>query len=150
MLRSDARRVGRGAGQAARIRDADLDPWRSDRLAAALVKVRHALSVPLARCARAIVLREAWFDFGYARLSDHAGERLGRSARWVRDLARLGEALERLPGLAQALCGDDGGPAIGRIAALLVGQCATPASLGGWIAAARSVSVRELRVRVAE
>ena len=126
------------------------DPWRLDRLASELVRARHALSVPLARCSAAFVFRRGWFDLGYARASDHARERLGRSGRWVRDLGMLGGALARLPGLARALCGDDGGSPIGRVAAGLIGRCATEATLDAWVLLARSVPIRELRARVAE
>ena len=83
--------------------------------------------------------------FGFARLGDHARERFGRSGRWLRDLAALGDALSSLPGLATALAGGDGAPPLGRAAALLIGRAASLASLAAWIARARSVSVRELR-----
>jgi len=40
---------------------------QADRLALALAVVRHRMSVPLARAARAFVRAEAWCFFGYAR-----------------------------------------------------------------------------------
>jgi hypothetical protein len=116
----------------------------------------------LARAAAAFVRTEAWSAFGFARLDDHARERFGRSGRWVRDLAALGDALSSLPGLGKALAGEDGAfsgedgacssedgsPPLGRVAALLISRVASPASLAAWIAVARTVSVRELRVAV--
>jgi hypothetical protein len=56
--------------------------------------------------------------------------------------------LSSLPDLGDALAGDDGAPPLGRVAALLIGRAASPASLATWIALARSVSVRELRAAV--
>jgi hypothetical protein len=101
--------------------------------------------VPLARAAAAFVRREPWFIFGFARLQDHARERFGRSGRWVKDLASLGRALDSLPGLADALTGDDGGLPIGRVAAILIGRIASAPSLPAWIDLARTVPVRHLR-----
>ncbi|PYT33623.1 MAG: hypothetical protein DMF52_15165, partial [Acidobacteria bacterium] len=118
---------------------------QADGLALSLRSALDRLAPLLARAAAAFVRSEAWSVFGFARLSDHARERFGRSARWVRDLATLGDALFSLPGLATALAGGDGAAPLGRVAALLVGRAATAASLAAWIALARSVSVRELR-----
>jgi len=120
----------------------------ADRLAVALALSRERLGPPLARAARAFVGQEAWLPFGYARLEDHARERLGRTGRWVRDLAALGEALERLPGIAGALCGADGAPPVGRVAALLIGRTASVESVGSWIALARSLPVREFKEEI--
>ena len=150
MISNHARAAGGIGSEAVRTRVPATDPWRLDRLASELVRARHALSVPLARCSAAFVFRRGWFDLGYARASDHARERLGRSGRWVRDLGMLGGALARLPGLARALCGDDGGSPIGRVAAGLIGRCATEATLDAWVLLARSIPIRELRARVAE
>jgi hypothetical protein len=102
--------------------------------------------IPLARAARSFLCEEGWRFFGYARLEDHARERLGRSARWARDLRALADALDALPGLAAALTGADGGKPIGRAAALLVGRLATTDSLAEWIALARRSTVRQLKV----
>ena len=125
------------------------DPRRLDRLAFSLAWARHALTLPLSRCAKAFVHRKGWFDLGYARASDHARERLGRSGRWVRDLAELGESLARHPRLGKALCGDDGEAPIGRVAAAIIGRTASEKTLEEWIALARRLPVRELRERVA-
>ena len=39
------------------------------------------LAIPLAESAHALADCQGWKEFGYARLSDHARERYGRSAR---------------------------------------------------------------------
>ena len=118
---------------------------QADGLALSLRGALDLLAPLLARAAAAFVRSEAWSVFGFARLGDHARERFGRSSRWVRDLAALGDALVSLPGLATALGGRDGAAPLGRVAALLVGRAATAASLAAWIALGRSVPVRELR-----
>ncbi len=117
----------------------------ADRAALALRLSLDHLSPPLARVASRFVRQSGWTPFGFARLEDHARERFGRSGRWVRDLAALGEALERLPGLASALTGEDGGQPIGRVAALVVARIATVESPAPWIALARTVTVRDLK-----
>jgi hypothetical protein len=121
---------------------------RADGLALSLRSALERICLPLARAAAVFVRGRTWHSFGFARLDDHARERFGRSGRWVRDLAALGETLSSLPGLATALAGDDGRPPLGRVAALLVGRAATPASLGAWISHARSIPVRDLRAAV--
>jgi len=103
------------------------------------------LAVPLAAAAHALNICTGWKEFGYARLSDHARERYGRSARWLRDRADLHEALERLPGLGEATSGDDGGSPLGVVAASLIGRIASPESLPVWLSLARSHSVRDLK-----
>ena len=117
----------------------------ADRAALALRLSLDHFSPPLARVASRFVRRSGWTSFGFARLEDHARERFGRSGRWVRDLAALGEALERLPGLARALTGEDGGQPIGRVAALAIARIATVESLLPWVDLARTVTVRDLK-----
>src|SRR6185295_11376038 len=100
----------------------------------------------------------AWHVFGFARLDDHARERFGRSGRWLRDLAALGEGLSRSASLAAALTGADGRRPLGRVAATLIARAAgadgseraTPLELEKWIEAGRRLSVRELRVAIRE
>ena len=123
----------------------ELSLLQADGLALSLRSALDRLAPLLARAAAAFVQAGAWSAFGFARLDDHARERFGRSGRWVRDLAALGRALSSLPGLAEALAGEDGAAPLGRVAALLIGGSAAPASLGAWIALARAVSIRELR-----
>jgi hypothetical protein len=112
------------------------------------VSIRAALDrlvSALARSARAFVASRAWEAFGYARVEDHARERFGRSGRWLRDLATLGEGLEASPRLAAALAGTDGERPIGRVAAVLVARAAGDGPVDDWVALARRVSVRDLR-----
>ena len=125
------------------------------------------LSGALARAAAAFVGLRAWTVFGFARLDDFARERFGRSGRWLRDLAVRGDALAAAPALAAALTGSDGGRPLGRVAAILVARAivdtravieracpperrATETSriAGEWIAAARALSVRDLRAAI--
>src|SRR5258706_595721 len=89
---------------------------RADALALSLRAGLDRIAIPLARAAAAFVQRQAWSDFGFARLEDHARERFGRSGRWVKDCASLGAAIHSLPRLAEVLTGDDGGRPIGRVA----------------------------------
>ncbi len=116
----------------------------ADRKAFALRAARDRLVVPLARAARAFAGVRGWVPFGFARLSDFSKERLGRSSRWVRDLAALDAAFEVLPGLREAVTGEDGGRPLGRVSGLVVGRVATEASARAWIEEARRSTVREL------
>jgi hypothetical protein len=118
---------------------------QADALALSLRAGLDRIAIPLARAAAAFVQRQAWSDFGFARLEDHARERFGRSGRWVKDCASLGRAIQALPHLADALTGDDGGRPIGRVAALLVARVASADSLAAWVALARHVPIRALR-----
>ena len=117
---------------------------RADRLALSLRGAIERIIIPLSSAAAVFVRERAWFAFGFARLEDHARERFGRSARWVRDLVVLGEALQKMPRLAAALTGDDLGRPIGWVAALAVARIATPETLTFWIGQARASTVRDL------
>ena len=70
---------------------------------AALARAGGPLRHVRAALAGRLVERKAWERLGYARLSDYARERLGRSARQLQELARVGRQLEDLPGLEAAL-----------------------------------------------
>jgi hypothetical protein len=122
---------------------------RCDALALSLRKALERIVPALAGAAAVFVDAGGWRSFGYARAGDHARERFGRSGRWLRDLAALGTALEKLPGLADAVGGASTGAdacrSIGRVAASIIGRVATPESLQAWVEAARSVPVRTLR-----
>jgi hypothetical protein len=121
---------------------------RADALALSLCAAHGTLSVPLTRVAATIVATGAWNAFGFARVNDFARERLGRSGRWLRDLAALHDRMLALPGLEAALTGADGARPIGRVSALAIGRIASPASVREWTALARRFSVRELREEV--
>jgi hypothetical protein len=107
------------------------------------------LSLPLVALAVEFCERSGWSAFGHARLEDYARERLGRSGRWLRDLAALGRSACTLPGLAEALTGEDGGVPLRRTAALLVARSATAETLPLWLERARRLTVRELRQEAA-
>jgi hypothetical protein len=119
-----------------------------DRLAVGLARARHLVAIAIARAAKRFIEEKEWTSFGYARIEDHARERFGTSGRWVRDLRTLAERMEGCPALARAIAGDDGGPPIGPVQALIVGRVATPETVDAWIALARRVTVRELREEV--
>jgi len=141
-----------GATAAPALTSADYPVERSlhqaDALAVALRGALHRIALPLAAAAAAFIEARGWTAFGHARLADHARERFGRSGRWVHDLAELGAALRRLPALAAALTGEDGGGPLGVVSARVVGSIATAESLPRWVELARCVPVRELRRRV--
>ena len=120
-----------------------------DRLAMEIRRAIDRITLPLARACAVFVRDRLYTAFGFARLDDCARERLGRSGRWVRDQAALGEAVDRLPPLGAALTGADGGEPVGTVAALLVARVADGGSLAGWLTLARSSTVRELRAAVA-
>src|SRR5882724_1618447 len=121
---------------------------RADALARSLSAARARITLPLAQLAASLCRERAWCAFGFARASDFALEYLDRSGRWLRDLASLHSALTALPGLGAALTGDDGGPPLGHVRALLIGRVAGPGNLAGWIALARRLTVRALREAV--
>ncbi len=84
-----------------------------DRLACALRAASDRLALPAARAAAALVACEGWRAFGDVRLEDFARETLGRSGRWVREHARLHEAVTRFPALGPAVTGVDGETPLG-------------------------------------
>ncbi len=64
-------------------------PGAEDRLAE-LARAGGPLRRGMAALAALLVECKAWERLGYARLSDYARERLGRSARQLQELARVG------------------------------------------------------------
>jgi hypothetical protein len=92
------------------------------------------------RCAEGQDWRRAWERLGYARLSDYADECVGVSARSIRDLAHVGDALHRLPRLRAALHnGRLGWTKVRRLA-----RVADTQNEARWIAYARSVTAQAL------
>jgi hypothetical protein len=128
---------------------APADLLELDRLALEIRRAINRITLPLARACAVFVRDRQFTVFGFARLDDCARERLGRSGRWVRDQAALGEATDRLPPLGAAVTGADGGEPVGTVAALLIARVADPESLAGWPTLARSSTVRELRATIA-
>ncbi|MGH9868369.1 MAG: HNH endonuclease signature motif containing protein [Candidatus Polarisedimenticolia bacterium] len=130
-------------------------PYRTDRtleqahqVAVSLAAARARVVLPLARVAAAVVSTKTHFEFGYARLEDFCRERHGRGARWVRDLATLQAHFERLPSLAAAVAGDDGGAPLHVSAAMAIGAVATPESVDGWIARGRAMTLDRLKKEI--
>ncbi len=119
-----------------------------DAILRRLAGARSRLLPASARAAREIVASQAWFVFGYARATDFARERWGRTGRWLHDRASLGDVFRCFPRLEQAVTGEDGEPPIGSVAALLIGRVATADTLDHWIARARRLTVRALRAEV--
>jgi len=117
----------------------------TDRLACRLKAALDRIAVPLARAARVFVSRKKWHAFGYARADDFGRECFQRSGRWLRDFASLGNSLAKFPQLENALIGRDGGEPLGSVAATWIGRIASSASLGAWIALARTATARDLR-----
>lgn len=142
-----ARRLSKAKGSlAAPAAGKGVDPVAmADHLAMRLARARHRITLALAQAAGRFIGDKEWFSFGYARLEDHVRERFGRSGRWVRDLRCLSDAITAFPALSRAITGEDGGRAIGPVAALVVGRVATTETCEAWIALARRLTVRELR-----
>jgi hypothetical protein len=123
---------------------------RLDAMAAALATRLQRMTLPLARAAAAVCSRRAWSELGHSRAEDFARERLGRTGRWLRDLAALGRALETSIDLQEAVEGSDGRPPLGAVAAVAIARFEPAAdALSSWIALGRSAPVRELRRRLA-
>ena len=117
-----------------------------DALAAALAAALHRMTRPIAIAASQACRDRAWTDLGFARAEDYARERLGRTARWLRDMAALGRPTGSTDRLLAAVEGSDGRPPLGTVAAVAIARFAPPADAQPtWVALARAVSVRELR-----
>src|SRR5262245_33781966 len=120
-----------------------------DQVVQRLGALGAVLVLPLARAAAVVFKHQAWRSYGFLTAGDFARERLRHDPRWLHDLERLHRMLERLPDLAPALCGADGGRPLGQVATLQVGRVATAGDVGEWIERARAVSLVELRETVA-
>jgi len=119
-----------------------------DNLAGSLARHLHELARPICRAADALDRDDGWFSLGYARAEDFARERLGRSGRWLRDMAALGRATRESDGLLLAMTGRDGGPPLGTVAALAIARGTSSEFRATWIAVARALGVRELKRRL--
>jgi hypothetical protein len=115
-----------------------------DRTLAALCRGRGPLRAVLARVAARLVATRAWEVIGSARLSDYAAERLGVSARWVCDLALVGEAFRVHRPLEEALAtGTLGWTKVRLLARLPRGE-----DIAEWIARARRHTAEQLSKQV--
>lgn len=123
-------------------RIARVGPTAGDAAERAVAAVRsHApLRRALARLAARWIATRGWERLGYARLADHARERLGLAPRQLHQLARVDAALASLPGIDAAFTGG----ALPWTRTRLLCRVATPADEGAWLAFARRVTAREL------
>lgn len=90
--------------------------------------------------------RGACFELGFSSLSGYALERCDRSVRWVEAARCLARRVEGLPGVRQAIA--SGG--ISWSMAVLIAAVARPEDEAGWLEAAESRTVRQMRVLVAQ
>jgi len=105
--------------------------WELDRTLLALCRERGPLRAVLARVATRLVDRRAW-------------ERLGLSARSVRDLAQVGLGLCARPDLEQALVSG----ALGWTKVRLLARLPREENDAAWVAHARRVTAQELSQQV--
>ena len=121
---------------------------RGDEMAVSLSVARARLIPVLAGVASALSQSEAHRLFGYARWSDFVRERYQRSGRWLKDLAALHRLFQSLPGLREAVSGEDGGKPLGVSAAAAIGRVASSSTVTLWIDRGRSLSLAKLREEV--
>src|SRR5688572_25923343 len=133
------------ASEAARPYRTDEAARQADGVAVSLAAALARLTPTLAKVAAALTGTNTMEVFGFARMNDYARERLGRSGRWVKDLARLHACFEKLPALRAAVIGQDDGPPLHASAALAVGGVAADSDVDAWIALARRLTLAELR-----
>jgi hypothetical protein len=125
-----------------------LETGEMDALLLQLRALRERIDRPASLIASAFVQARAWRALGHARQEDYSRNRLQTTARWLRQTADLGDALKRFPALDRAFSGEDGGPRLGKVAAVLIAGIATEQTLPLWIERARRVSVRQLKADV--
>jgi len=115
-----------------------------DRRVVALCRERGPLRAVLARIAARLVWSCAWERIGYARLSDYATERLGRSARSVQDLARVGARLGDPSRLQDALVSGT----LGWTKVRLLARLPPDEDEAAWIAHAQGITAEKLSRQV--
>jgi hypothetical protein len=113
-----------------------------------LARLRHQITLPLARAAAAVVHRRAWVDLGYLNEHQFARDFFESSAKTLRNLAALDEPFKKFPALVRAVTGADGRRPIGRCAARRIGRVATTDTIEMWIDRARTLSVRALDAHI--
>ena len=105
-----------------------------------LSRSKGPLRAALAEISSRLVATRTWEPFGYARLSNYADERIGRSARSLQDLARVGDSLRSLPHLRDALIRGE----LGWTKTRLVARVATSDDEARWIAYAQQRTSADL------
>jgi hypothetical protein len=106
----------------------------------ALVRAQAPLRRVLARLAGRWVARRGWERLGFARLADHARERLGLAARQVQELARVDAGLADLPRVEAAFVSG----ALSWTKARLLCRVATRTDEAAWIDFAMRATARRL------
>src|SRR5688572_30486503 len=90
--------------------------------------------------------RGACFELGFSSLSGYALERCDRSVRWAEAARCLARRVEGLPGVRQAIANG----CVSWSMAALIASVARPEDEAGWLEAAESRTVRQMRVLVAQ
>lgn len=116
-----------------------------DRLAAAGVFLSRRLAWPMARAAAAFTELKGWKEHGFAAEFDFTREKLGRSASWLRLMARIGRAGILFPEMARALSGEDGLPPLNTVSAGWIARVAHFGSITWFIEFARKATVRQVK-----
>lgn len=122
----------------------DETPRQLDRTLTSLARERGPLRAVLARLADRLVGSRAWERLGYARLGDYARERLGRSARFVQDLAQVGWRLSAPNPLEHALVSGS----LGWTKVRLLVRLPREENEEAWIAHGRRVTASQLSKEV--
>jgi hypothetical protein len=119
---------------------------RWDGELAALARAGAALRLRLGQVLELSSQKAHVFTLGFSSVSAYALERCERSSRWVEGARCLARRLEGLPALRRALAYGE----LSWSAAELVARVAEPAEEQRWLAAARTHTVRQLRLLVRE
>ena len=115
-------------------------PLAAEAELVALARAPVALRRALARVAGRMVATRGWERLGFARLADYAAERAGLSARELRDLALVDQALGELPELEAAFLARR----IGWTQLRLLCRVARPEDERDWLEVAARLSARAL------
>src|SRR6185436_6114570 len=110
----------------------------------ALARADGALRLRLGQVLEVLSRQAYFFTLGFSSVAAYALERCERSSRWVEGARCLARRLEGLPTVRRALaCGD-----LSWCAAEIVARVAGPGQEECWLAAARTHTVRQLRLLV--
>ena len=113
---------------------------------AGLARAGGALRLRLGQVLEVLSRQAYFFTLGFSSVAAYALERCERSSRWVEGARCLARRLEGLPTVRRALAYGE----LSWCAAELVARVAGPADEQRWLAAARTHTVRELRLLVRE
>jgi hypothetical protein len=116
---------------------------RLDAELASLARVEGGLRLRLGQVLE-VLSRGGHFDLGFSSMRAYALERCDRSARWAEAARCLARRVEPLPELRRALAVREVSWSMGE----LLGRVAQPEDEGRWLEAAKSRTVRQMRVVV--